>query len=121
MIGVQLKKNDDPKQPPIKARYDGQDFEFKPGVTVALSEDAATHIFGYGMDDKARALIRLGWLVNSTQYEAALARLDDIQFFAEGKVVFDEPAVPEVKGMPTAAPGGGTLHIPKLGEAAAKK
>lgn len=119
MIGVQLKKNEDPKQPPIKARYDGQDFEFKPGVTVALSDDAATHIFGYGLDDKSRALIRLGWLVNSTQYEAALERLDEIQFFAEGKVVFDdEPAA--IKGTPTAPPGGGTLHIPKLGEAVKK-
>lgn len=104
---------------PVTGRYDGQDYEFKPGVTVALPDEAATHIFGYGLDDKSRALIRLGWLVNSTQYGTALARLDAIQFFAESKVVFDEPL--DIKGMQTATPQGGTLHIPKLGESVGKK
>ena len=96
MIGVKNKTD-----AVIKSRYDGQDFTFKPGVTQAISEEAATHIFGYGLDDKSRALIRLGWLVNSTQYEDALARLENIQFFAEGKVVFEEPT--DIKGTKMAA------------------
>lgn len=113
MIGVKNTGAD-----PITGRYDGQDYVFKPGVTVALPDEAATHIFGYGLDDKSRALIRLGWLVNSTQYAHALQRLDSIQFFAESKVVFDEPM--DIKGMQTATPQGGTLHIPKLGDSAKK-
>ncbi len=114
MIGVKNKTD-----AVIKSRFDGKDYEFKPGVTVAVSEDAATHIFGYGLDDKSRALIRLGWLINSTQYESALERLDNIQFFAEGKVVFDEPV--DIKGAAIAEPPGRpTLTLPKA-DAAAKK
>lgn len=117
MIGVKNKTD-----AVIKSRYDGQDFEFKPGVTVAVSEDAATHIFGYGLDDKSRALIRLGWLINSTQYEGALARLDDIQFFAEGKVVFDEPAdIKTGMKMAESPAGSAPMKIPVLGEKQSSK
>lgn len=96
----------------LGARYDGQDFEFKPGVPVALSDEAATHIFGYGLDDKSRALIRLGWLVNSTALNDALKRLDDF-VFSEAKVVFDEPA--QINGTPMAERGGiMNVEIPSL-------
>lgn len=97
----------------VVARYDGQDFEFKPDVAVALSDEAATHIFGYGLDDKTRALIRLGWLANSTALSEALKRLDDF-VFSEAKVVFDEPL--PIKGTPTApSPAGNApMKIPVL-------
>ena len=105
MIGVKSRKE------VIKGRYDGQDYVFKPGVTVALSEEAATHIFGYGLDDKTRALIRLGWLQHSTSLEDALARLDEVQFLSEAKVEFKEPPAPE--GTQTAPPPPDTgLKIP---------
>lgn len=106
MIGV---KNN--LEETVESRYDGQDYQFKPGVTVALADEAATHIFGYGLDDKSRALIRLGWLANSTAMKDALEKLDNIQFFAEAKVVFDEPAVSDIKGTKLAA-GGGKMEIP---------
>lgn len=100
----------------IVSRYDGQDFEFKPGVTVALSDEAATHIFGYGLDDKTRALIRLGWLANSTALNDALKRLDEIQFFAEAKVVFEEPA-----DIGTAMAGQGGIMNVEIPSLTAKK
>ena len=111
MIGV---KNNSKEV--VKGRYDGVDFKFEPGVTVALSDEAAKHIFGYGEDDKSRALIRLGWLANSTQYEVALARLDEIQFFAEAKVTFEEPPAPMKM-----AEQGPAFDIPKFADASGKK
>lgn len=42
-------------------RYDGDDYEFPPGVRVALSEEAAAHMFGRGLPDKTSTLQRLGW------------------------------------------------------------
>lgn len=66
----------------VKGRYDGQDYEFPPGVTVAVHEEVARHILGFGQDDKSRALARLGWLSNSSQYQEAVKRLDAFQFLA---------------------------------------
>lgn len=104
----------------IKGRYDGQDYEFRTGQTVALPEEAARHIFGYGVDDKSRALIRLGWVANSTGMEAAMAKLDGIKFLAEKEVVFEEPE--EEQAMQTAAPPPGTgIDIPTLKTAVGKK
>jgi hypothetical protein len=86
MIGV---KNTGERE--IVSRYDGKDYRFPPDVAVAISPDAATHIFGFGLEDKSRALGRLGWLRNQAQYADAVKRLDTIQFLrVENK--FDEPA-----------------------------
>lgn len=76
----------------VVGRYDGQDFVFEPGVTRALSEDAARHIFGYGEKDKIRALLRLGWVPNGADRAAALEMLNSIQFLAVEETKFkDEP------------------------------
>jgi hypothetical protein len=42
-------------------RYDGEDYEFPPGEKVAISEEAATHMFGRNLIDKTSTLQRLGW------------------------------------------------------------
>jgi hypothetical protein len=97
MIGVKNKS-----EVTIKARYNGEDFTFSPGVTVACSELAAAHIFGYGEKDKTRALHRLGWMTSAGQYEQGLQRLDDFAFLAVEETKFKEEA-------PT------TLHLPKKG------
>ena len=77
----------------IEARYDGEDFVFEPGITRALSEQAARHIFGYGEKDKKRALLRLGWIPNGAQIEGAIEKLGKIQFLAVEEPKFkDEPA-----------------------------
>jgi hypothetical protein len=111
MIGIKNNGSDI-----IKGRYDGKDYEFKPGVTVALSDEAARHIFGYGEDDKTRSLIRLGWLANSTHYDQAASRLDSIQFFAEAKVTFEEPEAPTQLPTPTPAPGFSIPEFAKSGK-----
>lgn len=104
MIGVKSTQED------IVGRYDGKDYEFKRGITVACPDEAATHIFGYGLDDKSRALIRLGWVQNSTALNAALERLAQVQFL-EADVKFKEP---EVEALKTAAPSAPGVDIPQF-------
>src|SRR5882672_2602967 len=41
--------------------FDGQEYEFPPQERVAISVDAATHMFGFNMPDKTETLTRLGW------------------------------------------------------------
>lgn len=77
----------------IEGRYNGEDFVFEPGVTRALSEEAARHIFGYGEQDKTKALLRMGWIPNGAQKAQALEKLGKIQFLAVEEPKFkDEPA-----------------------------
>jgi len=63
----------------IKARYDGKEYVFANGEPTDVHHLAATHIFGFGQDDKTNAFHRLGWLTDNS-YEAAIERLLDIQF-----------------------------------------
>ena len=41
--------------------YDGEEFIFPPKERVALSVDAASHMFGFNNPDKDDTLTRLGW------------------------------------------------------------
>jgi hypothetical protein len=95
MIGVKNKSD-----AVVEARYDGKDYTFTPGVTVALSEEAAAHIFGYGEKEKSRALHRLGWLRHGGDLKTAVQKLDDFAFLAVEEPTFKEES-------PT------TLHLPK--------
>jgi len=61
-------------------RYDGQDFTFPAGATVALGEDAARHIFGFGEADKIPYLARQGWVRNSGEIEAGMQKLNGFSF-----------------------------------------
>jgi len=63
----------------IKGRYDGVDYLFKPGDETDVHHLAAAHIFGFGLDDKTNAFLRLGWLTSGS-YEEGIERLKDIQF-----------------------------------------
>jgi hypothetical protein len=42
-------------------RYNGQLYQFPPNEKVAVSEEAAVHMFGLGEKDKTSTLHRLGW------------------------------------------------------------
>lgn len=64
---------------PFTARFHGEDYEFGEDP-VDLSVEAAAHLFGFGVEDKTRALHRLGWLTASQQMPAALAKLAKIAF-----------------------------------------
>lgn len=98
MIGV---KNRDTQK--LTALYDGKKFEFPADekVTTPISEEAARHIFGYGERDKTRALLRLGWVQNGANVEAAEERLGRFQFLAVEDIKFKEDS------------GDSTLHLPR--------
>ena len=54
-------------------RFDGVDYSFPKGSTVAINEDAARHIFGFGEPEKTTNLVRLGWMKSNKEYEDAMA------------------------------------------------
>lgn len=42
-------------------RYDGDDYTFAPDEKVFISKAAATHLFGWNLNDTSEVLVRLGW------------------------------------------------------------
>jgi transcription initiation factor TFIIIB Brf1 subunit/transcription initiation factor TFIIB len=67
----------------LRSRYDGEDFEFAPGVYVQCPIDAARLIFGFGEEDKSRAIQRLGWVSTMNDMPRAIQRLMGFQFHME--------------------------------------
>lgn len=64
----------------IKAKYDGTDYIFEDGEPTDVHNLAATHIFGFAVDDKTNAFHRLGWLAAGASVDEAMERLRDIEF-----------------------------------------
>lgn len=64
----------------IVGRFHGVDYVWQPGEVANVPHEAAVHIFGVGVDDKAAALHRLGWLTMIADMDSALARLKLIKF-----------------------------------------
>lgn len=97
----------------ITARYNGQDYEFRPSEHVDLHQVVAAHIFGFGCEDKAPALARLGWAQSSDQLKAALERLRHVRFTTAPPLI-DGP-MPEVidasagDRMPNRTPSGAPI------------
>jgi hypothetical protein len=63
----------------------GVPFSIRQGEKKQIDEIAARHIFGFGEDDKTRALTRLGWLKRSTRegvggWDEATAKLGQFVF-----------------------------------------
>jgi len=59
----------------LKDGFGGVFYEFKPGSTVEIPEEFATHIFGYKEDDKMKYLARLGWVKTTNELKEGLERL----------------------------------------------
>ena len=76
-------------------RYDGRDYEFPPGVTVTVTIDAARHIFGLGLENKANVLMKHGWMMRSDDMERAMQRLNQFSFTSpdENSSTSDAPKV----------------------------
>ena len=79
----------------LSDRFNGQDYHFPKGGSVALNEEAARHIFGFGDPDKTPYLIRQGWMKRSDEYGAAMRILSGFAFSAidlpdEGELQQDE-------------------------------
>lgn len=81
-------------------RYDGQDFTFPAGATVALGEDAARHIFGFGEADKIPYLARQGWVRNSGEIEAGMQKLNGFSFASYDTPLPGEIIVPDEEDAP---------------------
>lgn len=83
----------------------GMQYDFKPGVPVAIPLLAAQHIFGYGVEDKTPHLVRLGWLKYSNEMAKAQERLGQFKFSTvspeknhEVPSVVDEVPPPPLRG-----------------------
>jgi hypothetical protein len=66
--------------------YAYERYEFPTNKTVALSPEAAKHIFGYGIDNKEPYLARLGFIRLHSELEQALERLSKFDISTEAPV-----------------------------------
>lgn len=66
----------------IHGRFDGEDFVFPFAQPVIVPRIVASHIFGFGVPDKRRILLGLGWMRTSDEEEGALEKLKQIRFEA---------------------------------------
>jgi hypothetical protein len=65
----------------FRDRFDGEEYVFPPGEAIEMPGDGAKLIFGWGEDNKARALQRLGWVSNNLDLPNGLARLNKFSFY----------------------------------------
>lgn len=97
----------------IVGRWNGEDYEFRPGQPEVIHKIVAAHIFGFGLEDKAPALARLGWAQSSDQLKAAMQRLQAVHF-GPAPALVDAPE-PELVGaaagerMPNRTPSGAPI------------
>jgi hypothetical protein len=61
-------------------RFDGKDYSFPSGGTVTVPAEAALHIFGMGLRDRQRQIVRLGWARTGADVPKAIERLDSFLF-----------------------------------------
>lgn len=74
---IRVKNNSDED---LYGRYDGKDYLFEVGKVTDIHNLAATHIFGFGEEDKTTAFHRLGWFANGMNYKQAMQRLSEFEF-----------------------------------------
>ena len=67
----------------LKDGFGGVFYEFKPGSTVEIPEEFATHIFGYKEQDKMKYLARLGWVKTTNELKEGLERLSKWELSTE--------------------------------------
>jgi len=70
---------------PATGRFEGVEYSFGTGEEVEISEGAAKHIFGYGVDNKEPYFVRLGWMKTNTDLQRAKDRLAQITFATESR------------------------------------
>lgn len=81
-------------------RFDGKDYTFPPDSDQTIPYEAAVHIFGYGLKDRAHQITRLGWAPTSAQWVEAIKRLDAfeiVQVDEEEDVPVHEVAVQKLE------------------------
>lgn len=65
---------------PFSDRYDGEDFTIEPGQALEMEATCAKLVFGFGEEDKTRAIRRLGWAASTAELPLALERLYSFSF-----------------------------------------
>jgi hypothetical protein len=75
-----------------KDRFNGQEYVFPADETVVVPVEAAQHIFGMGLSDRSKLIVRLGWAPTSVEWDLAMRRLDSFMF---EPVAEDEPDEPK--------------------------
>ena len=88
--------------------FDGRHYDFPPKERVAVTVEAATHMFGFNLPDKTESLTRLGW---ATRFDSKLKQWADdpegvkkLARFAFTKAVMVEEVVTSLDpddGLPT--------------------
>lgn len=78
-------------------RFDSVDYEFAPNEPVELPVEAAQLLFGYGKEDKADTIRRLGWALTASELPAAKERLQHFSFHVERP----DPVRPKEMEIPT--------------------
>ena len=83
---------------PFTGRFENVEYHFHTNQEIELSEDAAKHIFGYGVDNKEPYFVRLGWMKMNTDLDRAKERMQEIMFSNEPakKVHLSAPVVERV-------------------------
>jgi len=61
-------------------RYDGENFEIRPGEAVEMLVECAQLCLGFGQEDKTRALRRKGWAFTHTGMQEGIAKLSKFSF-----------------------------------------
>ena len=93
-------------------RFNGVDYQFPSGATVAITEDAASHIFGVGKPDRTEVILRNGWQ-NGTTMSDAIEKLNkfsfDVAFNLNAGDVIDVPQPTEQSPAPLLADGGAVV------------
>ena len=88
----------------LTAEYAYEEYNFPAGKTVALSPQAARHIFGYGDDNKEPYLARLGFIRLHSELDEALEKLSKFE-------ISDQPPQ-QNRSLPSAV-GVVPLHVEK--------
>jgi len=70
----------------LVSEFNYEEYKFPAGKTVALSPNAAKHIFGYGQENKEPYLARLGFIRLHSELEQALEKLAKFEISTEAPV-----------------------------------
>lgn len=89
----------------LVADFSYEEYKFPAGKTVALSPNAAKHIFGYGQVNKEPYLSRLGFIRLHSELNQALEILEKFE-------ISTEPPVEKNRSLPSAV-GVVPLHVEK--------
>lgn len=107
-------------QEPMSSRYDGEDFEIEPGEYLEMEIACAELVFGFGDNDKSRAIARLGWSKTHFDMAQAIQRLNTFSFHMSEKEAKGHSSAP-VDGPSEDSPSGSPEKAVKQPRAAKTK